>query len=89
MILSIIFLSFLTLLSAQPPPAWDLRVDHQRGDNITWGSAIQGRVCAHMQVVAGVADDDQRQPLLSWKLPRDMDRGCVGVGFELEVMRDA
>ena len=43
---------------------------------------------AHMQVVAGVAGYDHRQPLLSWKLPRDMDRGCVGVGFELEVTRD-
>ncbi len=49
---------------------------------------IQGRMYAHMQVVAGVAGNDHMQPLLSWKLPRDMDRGCVGVGFELEVMGD-
>ena len=90
--LSFILFSLLALVAAQPPPAWDLRIDHQRGDTVAWGAIIHGDLYESIQVVSGVsyspslAGSNQGRPLLSWKLPRDMQRGCVSVGFDLEVM---
>jgi hypothetical protein len=82
MLLLLLF-SSLSFTIAQPPPAYDLRVDHQRGDIVPWAANIRDQYYDTVPVVSGVSL--RERVLFSWKLPQDLARGCSCVGFDVEV----
>ena len=65
------------------PSAWYQQVDYQRGDVVPWGADILGEFYETIRVVSGVSL--QERVLFSWRLPRDLARGCSSAGFDLEV----
>ena len=83
----ILLLLSIPLCTAQPLPAWDLRVDHQLGDSVPWNDAVYGDVYTSIRVVSGVSV--RGRVLFSWKLPRDLERGCMSLGFNVEVTHDS
>lgn len=85
MLLLLLF-SSLSFTIAQPPPAYDLRVDHQRGDIVPWAANIRDQYYDTVPVVSGVSL--RERVLFSWKLPSDLARGCSCVAFDVEVTSD-
>ncbi len=75
---------FLSFTNAQSPPAWDQQVDHLRGDLVPWNARILGEFYKDIRVVSGVSL--RGRVVFTWKLPRDLKRGCLSVGYDLEVM---
>ncbi len=75
---------FLSFTNAQSPPAWDQQVDHLRGDLVPWNARIHGEFYKDIRVVSGVSL--RGRVVFTWKLPRDLKRGCLSVGYDLEVM---
>ncbi len=80
----LILLFLLPFSFAQPPAACYQRVDHQRGDVVPWTADIHDEFYKTIRVVSGVSL--QERVLFSWRLPRNLSRGCVSEGFDLEVM---
>lgn len=75
---------FLSFTDAQGPSAWDQQVDYLRGDVVPWNALIHGEFYKDIRVVSGVAL--RGRVVFTWKLPRDLKRGCLSVGYDLEVM---